>query len=121
MVYNDSFFSPAVLTVSKLFYVRFHVITAASMKMTAFWDIALCSLMALMTEAVRTSETSVYFETARCCIPESCHFRVILVRTADLYCDLVTVSTVLAVTLLESNAVTHRKRNIFLRVCCNFT
>jgi hypothetical protein len=59
--------------------VRFQVLTAASMKMTAFWDTALCILVdvseaftasiirvlnliiTLMTEAVSTSETSVNF------------------------------------------------------------
>jgi len=45
------------------------------MKMTAFWDVRACSLLeVLMMEAVRTSETSVYFhETTRRYVPESCH------------------------------------------------
>jgi hypothetical protein len=58
----------------------------ASMKITALLDVAPCSLVgvdqhfrgayclhqqgALMTEAVRTSETSVYSDTTRCYIPE---------------------------------------------------
>jgi hypothetical protein len=58
---------------NNMHFVRFHVLTAASMKMTAFWDVALCSLVAidvsevrtafiaLMFEAIRTSGTSVYF------------------------------------------------------------
>jgi hypothetical protein len=56
--------------------MKFQVLTAESMKMTAFWDIAPCSVVqvnhvsemrtasiitiALMMEAVRASETSVY-------------------------------------------------------------
>jgi hypothetical protein len=45
--------------------VTFQVFTAASMKMTAFWDVVPCSkrFIALMIEAVCTSETSVYFIT----------------------------------------------------------
>jgi hypothetical protein len=50
------------------------------MKMTAFWDIALCRLFALIMEAVAlmlkaicTSETSVSdYETARLNISEDC-------------------------------------------------
>jgi hypothetical protein len=52
--------------------------------MKAFWDIALCSLIevnqrfkraiALMMDAVHTSDTSVYFNEATWCyIPESYH------------------------------------------------
>jgi hypothetical protein len=45
--------------------VRFQVLTAASMKITVFW------MIALMMEAVRTSETSVYSnETTRCYIAQ---------------------------------------------------
>jgi hypothetical protein len=54
-------------------YVKFKVLTAASMKFRVFWDVAPCShvevrrvsevhtasIIALMMEAVRTSETSV--------------------------------------------------------------
>jgi hypothetical protein len=68
--------------------VRFQVLVATSMKMTAFCDKALCSLVqvhwhfggvycliALLMEAVHTSEMSVYFyETAWCHIPEGSHF-----------------------------------------------
>jgi hypothetical protein len=40
------------------------------MKMTAF--------MTLMMEAVRTSETSLYFhDFTRCHIPESCHIQIV--------------------------------------------
>jgi hypothetical protein len=45
--------------------VRFQVLKETSMKMTVFWDVAPCSLVAfivLMMEAVRTSETSVSAE-----------------------------------------------------------
>jgi hypothetical protein len=45
--------------------------------MTAFWNTApsgLVELDALMTEAVSTFESSVYFyESTQRCIPESCH------------------------------------------------
>jgi hypothetical protein len=48
--------------------MRFQVLTAASMKFRVFWDVAPCSpvkvdrrFIALMMEAVRTSETSVNF------------------------------------------------------------
>jgi hypothetical protein len=51
------------------------------MKLTAFWVIAPCSFVelgqrfiALMMEAVRISETSLFFyETLMLHIPESCH------------------------------------------------
>jgi hypothetical protein len=66
--------------------MRFQIITAASMKMTVFWDIAACSLveidrrfrgdfcLGLMMDAVSTSEKSVnFYETARRNIPEDSH------------------------------------------------
>jgi hypothetical protein len=47
------------------------------MKMTVFWDIA---LIALMMEAVSTSETSVYFYgIIRRYIPEDCHLQIVRV------------------------------------------
>jgi hypothetical protein len=63
------------------------------MNMTAFWDVALCSLVgsratfkrcvlppsliALMMEAMGTSETSVYFnEATQHYTPEGCHIHV---------------------------------------------
>jgi hypothetical protein len=53
--------------------VTFQVPTAASIKMTAFWDVAQCSLFEVDRS---TSETSVYFnETARRYIPEGFHIR----------------------------------------------
>jgi hypothetical protein len=73
-------------------FVRFQVLTAEIIKFTVFWDVASCSLVGadgrfrgeyclhhqddslifivLMMEAIRTSETSVYFKTTRCYIPE---------------------------------------------------
>jgi hypothetical protein len=68
------------------FFVRFQVLTAASMKMTVFWVVSPCILVevyqrfrgacclhyqgiraiALMMEAARTSETSVNFYQERC-------------------------------------------------------
>jgi hypothetical protein len=69
--------------------MRYQVLTAASMKMIVFWDIAPCSpvvadhisevrtasiFRAMMMEAVRKSETSVYYnETIRRNIPEDYH------------------------------------------------
>jgi hypothetical protein len=65
--------------------VGFHVFTAASMKMTVFWKVEPCSLVKVntrfrnayclqMMEAVRTSESSVYFhETTRHYNAESFH------------------------------------------------
>jgi hypothetical protein len=62
--------------VVKIRFMRFQILTVTSMKMTAFWDIAPCSLtemdrrfrdvycpivITLIMESVRTSETSVYF------------------------------------------------------------
>jgi hypothetical protein len=76
----------------EIYLVRFQVLMVADTKMTAFWDIALCSLMkvyrhfrgayflhhqgneTLMMTAVCTSEISVYFhKTTWRYIPESCH------------------------------------------------
>jgi hypothetical protein len=55
-----------------LFSVRFKVLTAASMKMTVFWAIA------LMMEAASTSETSVtLYLTTRRNIPEDSHFHIL--------------------------------------------
>jgi hypothetical protein len=78
--------------------MKFHVLKATRTKLRAFWDIAPCSLVGvdrlfrgayclhrqgdygfitMMMEAVRTSETSVYFnETTRRYIPEGCHLQV---------------------------------------------
>jgi hypothetical protein len=44
---------------NKKYKVRFQVITVTSMKMAVFGGVAPCSLIALMTEAVNASETSV--------------------------------------------------------------
>jgi hypothetical protein len=69
--------------------VRCQVLTAASMKMAVFWDVAPCSLVevmfqryllppssiALMMDAANTSETLVNYQTTRCNIPEDSHFR----------------------------------------------
>jgi hypothetical protein len=61
--------------------------------MTAFWDIASCSLevdrrllIALMMEAVLTSETLVTFYKNKCCnISEDCHLYVYVdLRLSDL-------------------------------------
>jgi hypothetical protein len=56
--------------------VRFQVLTAAGMKMTAFWDIAPCHHSFLMIEVVSTSKTSVdFYETIRHFFP-----RVVIIR-----------------------------------------
>jgi hypothetical protein len=66
--------------------VRFQVLTEVSMKTTAFWDIAPCSLVEVdqnfrcdyclrnqIEVALITSEMAVFFyKTARCNIPEGC-------------------------------------------------
>jgi hypothetical protein len=61
--------------------LRFEVLTAASLKMTAFSDVAPCSLVevyrliALMMEAASTSETSVnFYQTTRRKNPEKSSF-----------------------------------------------
>jgi hypothetical protein len=52
----------------------FHILTAASMKMTIFRDTAPCRLVDLIMEAVRTSETSVsFYKTTRHNAPEDYH------------------------------------------------
>jgi hypothetical protein len=77
-------------------HVRIQVLTAARVKMTAFWDTAPCSLVevdrrfrrayclehqvdeciTLITEAVRTSKMSVYFkDNTKRCISESWHLQ----------------------------------------------
>jgi hypothetical protein len=66
--------------------VRIQILTAASLKLAAFWDIVPCSpvevdgrfrgaySITLKMNRARTSETSVYFRrTTRRCIPEGCH------------------------------------------------
>jgi hypothetical protein len=56
--------------------VRFQVLTAASVEMTAFWDIARVISLKQMLEAVCTSETSVYFnKTTLGYIPQGCHLQ----------------------------------------------
>jgi hypothetical protein len=82
---DDSFISPPLhLTSGKdtflLLYfhpsVRFQVLTAASMKITVFWDVASCSLIAVMMEAVSTSETLInFYKTARCNVPKTVIFQ----------------------------------------------
>jgi hypothetical protein len=55
-------------------YVRFQVLMAASMKMIAFWDVVLCSLV--VDRHFRTpSGTSVFYETTWRNIPEGYHFQ----------------------------------------------
>jgi hypothetical protein len=63
--------------------MRFQVSTAVSMNMTAFWDIASCSLI-LKIEAVNTSETSANFhECTRRNISEDCRLNKRSVRYED--------------------------------------
>jgi hypothetical protein len=67
--------------VCKKLWLRFQVLTVASMKMTAFWDIMPCSLIEVsmirvMMDAVHTSETSDYINaTTMRYIPDSCHLK----------------------------------------------
>jgi hypothetical protein len=91
--------------------VRLQVLTAASMKMRAFCDIAPCSLVGvhtapitLMMEAVRTSKTSVYSnETTRRNVPESSHLHSI--------CLFYVCATCL---ILDLIAVTNRRRDLVM-------
>jgi hypothetical protein len=61
----------------------FQVLTATSMKMTVFWDVAQCSLVQIdrrfrggIIEAVSTSETSVnFYQTTRRNIAEDSHLQ----------------------------------------------
>jgi hypothetical protein len=81
--------------------VRFHVLTAASMNMTASWDAAPCSLVevclcfrgvqhpssgrwvTLMIEAESTSETSLnFYQTTRLNIPEDSHIQDLIMLSA---------------------------------------
>jgi hypothetical protein len=67
---------------TKMYYLRFQILTTARVKFRVFWDVAPCShvevhrrfredLIVLMTEALRTSETSVSFNvTTRRYIPK---------------------------------------------------
>jgi hypothetical protein len=86
------------MNMRKTYDVRFHVLTAASMKIRALWAIELCSLVGvyrrikrcvlppssgwwgtiiitLTMEVVHTFETSVYSETTRRYIPEGSHLK----------------------------------------------
>jgi hypothetical protein len=62
-------------------FMRFPVLTVTTMKMALFWDVSLCDLLdihvcviALMMEAVSSSETSVIiYQIARPNIPEDIH------------------------------------------------
>jgi hypothetical protein len=61
-------------------YVRFQVLMAASIKFGVFWDVVPCTdyiraFIALMMEAVCTSDTSVHFVTTRRYIPEDSKFQ----------------------------------------------
>jgi hypothetical protein len=54
--------------------VRFEVLTAVSTKMAVFWVVVPCSLVALMMEAARTSETLVnFYQTTRRYNPKDSH------------------------------------------------
>jgi hypothetical protein len=77
---------------AEYFFMRFQVLTVASMKMTVFWDVAPCSLVevyqcfrgacclthrgALTMEAASASETSVnFYQTTWHNIPEASHLQ----------------------------------------------
>jgi hypothetical protein len=53
----------AIYRKAGIYYVRFKVLTATSMKVTAFWDIVPCSFVEVgrRFRGALTSETSVYF------------------------------------------------------------
>jgi hypothetical protein len=64
------------------YLVRLQVLTAASMKMAVFWDVAPCSLM---TEAASASETSVnFYQTTWRNIPEDRY----LLTTSFIQCSI---------------------------------
>jgi hypothetical protein len=68
---HECFYTFYNISVPNIPYMRFQILTAASMKITSFWDTA--SIIKAM-KAVRTSETMVYFnETTWRHIPEGCH------------------------------------------------
>jgi hypothetical protein len=63
-----------------LFKVRFQVLMAASLKITALWNIAPCSLIEVDRYSTHHpdagSSTSVYFsKIIGCCIPQGCNLR----------------------------------------------
>jgi hypothetical protein len=89
-----SYCPPATLSsqwTATIYYVRFQVLTAASVKMTVFWDVTLCSLVevyrrfraacclpaiALTMEEACSSETSVnFYQTTRRIIPKDSHLQ----------------------------------------------
>jgi hypothetical protein len=57
------------------------------MKMSVFWDVALCSLVFTdVSEAASTTEMSVnFYHTTRCNIPEDSHFNLVLVYLSTAY------------------------------------
>jgi hypothetical protein len=56
------------------YFVGFEVLTAVSTKMAVFWVVTPCSLIALMMEAARTSETLInFYQTTRRYNPEDSH------------------------------------------------
>jgi hypothetical protein len=81
---------------------------------TAFWDTTPYSLIALMMEAVRTSETSVYFVTTRRYIPEGCNLQIRRRENVKSYLhfDLNFYSSVLYITsYLYNNKLTPWRKN----------
>jgi hypothetical protein len=63
---------------SNNFYVRFQVLTAASMKIGALWDIAPCSLVGVdrrFRGAYCLNHQGHHPETTRCYIPEGSHIQ----------------------------------------------
>jgi hypothetical protein len=82
------------------YYMRFQVLTAASMTMTVFWNMASYSLteadqhfrgvyclhhQVLLMEEVHTSGSSVYFYKTRRHISEGCHIHKTLCFSFDIY------------------------------------
>jgi hypothetical protein len=120
------------LQAKKKYHMRFQVLMATSIKIVAFWDVVLCSLMEVdwhfrgahclhhqgNMKAVHTYETLVYFhETTRCYILENYNLQIIPCNTREN--NVTTLSTSWMVTILP---VTHiLNKNSFIKKCNHYS